>query len=167
MKTELRIPHPLYAAAVADLIRPHPLAAERVGFFSIALGKLATDHVLLLVNGYTSVPDGQYLDDQWVGARLGSEAIRAALQRVLDTGFGQLHVHLHDHDGIPYPSGTDARAMPPLIKSLAVAGPNCAHGAIVLSRDRAWAQVAAPGSPRLLGASAITVVGFPLRFLQR
>ncbi len=167
MKVEIRIAGPIYAAAIADLNGPHPFAAERVGFFSTALGKISPDHVLLLGHSYSSVPDAHYVDDPWTGACIGSDAIRASLQRVLSTGAGQLHVHIHDHYGHPRPSGTDLRDMPPLIKSLSVTGPNCAHGAIIFSRDRAWAQVAIPGSPRFVEAATVAVVGFPFLFLKR
>ncbi len=167
MKAEIRLIGSVYAAAIADLSRPHPFAAERVGFFSVALGKLAPDRLLLLGHGYTAVPDAYYLDDPWAGACIGPDAIRAAMQRILDTGSGQLHVHLHDHSGRPYPSRTDLRDMPALIKSLNVAGPTCAHGAIILSDDRAWAQVTVPDSRQLFDANSVIVVGFPLLFLNR
>jgi len=167
MKVEIRIAGSVYAAAIADLNRPHPFAAERVGFLSTAIGKISSDHVLLLGHSYSSLPDEHYVDDLRAGACIGSNAIRASLQRVLSTGSGQLHVHVHDHYGQPRPSATDLRDMPPLIKSLSVTGPNCAHGAIIFSRDRAWAQVAVPGSPRLVEATTVTVIGFPFLFLKR
>jgi len=167
MKADIRLLGSVYAAAIADLSRPHPVAAERVGFISVALGKLSPNHFLLLGHGYTAVPDAHYLDYPRAGACIGPDAIRAAMQRILDTGAGQLHVHLHDHSGRPRPSRTDLRDMPALVKSLNVVGPACAHGAIILSSDRAWAQVTVPDSRQLFDASAVTVVGFPLLFLNR
>lgn len=167
MKVDIRIAGSVYAAAIADLNRPHPFAAERVGFISTAIGKISSRQVLLLAHDYSSVPDDHYVDDPRTGACIGSNAIRASLQRVLSAGAGQLHVHIHDHYGQPGPSATDLRDMPPLIKSLSVTGPNCAHGAIIFSRDRAWAQVTVPGSPYLVEATSVTVIGFPLLFLKR
>lgn len=167
MKAEIRLLGSVYAAVVSDLSRPHPFAMERVGFLSVALGKLSRDHVLLLAYDYTPVPDQQYIEDPWAGACIGPDAIRAAMQRTLSSGSGQFHVHLHDHSGQPRPSSTDLRDMPPLLKSLGVAGPGSAHGAIILSRDGAWAQVAVPGSNKPIEASAVTIVGFPLLFLKR
>jgi hypothetical protein len=167
MNLHLRMPAELHVAARADLSRPHPFAAERVGFFSMATGRLGADDWLLLVNGYASVPDEHYLDDPWAGARIGPAAIRASLQRILDHGCGQLHVHLHDHKGLPGPSGMDAREMPALIRSMSVAGPACAHGALILSLDGAWAEICAPGRLETAQANQITVVGFPMLFLKR
>ena len=55
MKVEIRIPGSLYADAIADLTRSHPFAAERIGFFSVALGRLSAEHLLLLVNGFSPI----------------------------------------------------------------------------------------------------------------
>src|SRR5437660_1176754 len=41
MKTEVRFPGNVYSAARRDLARPHPFAAERVGFVAARLGTLA------------------------------------------------------------------------------------------------------------------------------
>jgi hypothetical protein len=167
MKVELRIPGQIYADALADLMRPHPFAAERVGFFSTAVGRLGDDGMIVLVTSYSVVGDQDYIDDPGAGARIGADAIRAVLQRILDHDCGQLHVHLHCHSGLPRPSRMDEREMPPLARSMGKVGLGHAHGAVILSRDRAWANVWAPGNVRPVLASKVTVVGFLFGFLCR
>src|SRR5581483_7393114 len=71
----------------ADLARPHPFAYERVGFISIRAAALA-DGLLLLADSYFPVPDEEYIDDPSVGAMLGQEAIRKALDLALLQGVG-------------------------------------------------------------------------------
>jgi hypothetical protein len=166
MKVQVRIPLALYEAARADLARPHPFAAERVGFFSTALGLSEGKHAFVLLTRYIPIPDEQYVNDPGAGARIGAAAIRTAIQRVLDEDSGQLHVHVHEHYGPPRPSLMDSRETPRLIESLAAAGPGSAHGAIILSQDGAWARIWLPGLARPLAASRISVVGAPLRFLS-
>ncbi len=165
MKVQVRIPAAVYEAARADLARPHAFAAERVGFFSAALGFPEERRAYVLLTRYVPIPDEQYVHDPGAGARIGTVAIREAIQRVLDEGSGQFHVHMHEHYGQPRPSFMDSRETPRLIESLAAAGPGSAHGAIILSRDSAWARVWAPGVERPVIASRITAVGSPLRFL--
>jgi hypothetical protein len=167
MKVDLRIPGALYTEALADLRRPHAFAAERVGFITVAIGRLSPSHVLLLAKRYSPVADEHYIDDPFAGARINSDAIRAALQRILDHGEGQLHVHIHEHRGLPMPSRMDSREMPPLLRSMAVTNAACAHGALIFSDDGAWAEVMASGPDGpLVEVDTITVVGFPLLFLK-
>ncbi len=167
MNIHIRIPQQLHDEAMSDLIRPHPFAAERIGFFSVTTGRLSSNMLVLHVGKYHPIPDQDYVDDQGVGARIGGDAIRGALQRILDTGAGQLHVHLHDHRGQPGPSWTDSRELPPLVKSMSVVDASCANGFLILSRDKAWAQIIAPNGSGLEVVNKITVVGFPVSFLNR
>ena len=167
MKVDLRIPGALYTEALADLRRPHAFAAERVGFFTVAMGRLSASHLMLLAKRYSPVLDEHYIDDPYAGARINADAIRASLQRILDDGDGQLHVHIHEHRGMPMPSGMDAREMPPLLRSMAVTNAACAHGALIFSQNGAWAEVLASGPDgQLIEVDTITVVGFPLLFLK-
>lgn len=166
MKIELRIPASVRVEALQDLGRPHPFALERVGFLETTTAQLGPQHHLVLITGYRAVPDDDYLDDASVGACLGSVAIRAAMQRVLDEGKGQLHVHLHDHAGPTGPSFTDRRGLPPVVRSLAAVGPAHASGYLIFSADSAWAELRVPGVTAPLLATKITSVGFPLLFLK-
>lgn len=136
-------------------------------FFSVAVGRIDPDRLLLLIPNYHTIPDEDYIDDPRAGARIGSAAIRAALQRILDCEFGQLHVHLHEHKGSPRPSTMDMRETPRLIESMVATDATRAHGAVILSHDSAWAKIWVPGIKQPVLATKITVVGFPFRFLQR
>lgn len=166
MKVEIRIPGAIRAEAMKDLARPHPFAFERVGFLATRTTLLGPDHHLVLVTGYHPVPDEHYVDDDSVGACIGGEAIRAAMQQVIDEGTGQVHVHLHDHTGPTGPSFTDRKGLPPVVRSLATVGPNQASGYLIFSADSAWAELQVPGSPTPVLATKITSVGFPLLFLK-
>ncbi len=166
MKIEIRIPDAVRAEAMKDLARPHPFAFERVGFLATKTVLLGPEHHLVLVTGYHPVPDEHYIDDDSVGACIGGEAIRAAMQRVIDDDKGQLHVHLHDHAGPTEPSFTDRKGLPPVVRSLATVGPNQASGYLIFSADSAWAELRIPGVTAPLPATKITSVGFPLLFLK-
>lgn len=166
MTVELRIPGAIRTEAMKDLARPHPFAFERVGFFATRTILLGSDHHLVLVTRYQPVPDDHYIDDNSVGACIGGDAIRAAMQRVIDEGKGQLHVHLHDHAGPTGPSLTDSKGLPPVVRSLATVGPSQASGYLIFSADSAWAEFRVPGALAPVLATKITSVGFPLLFLK-
>lgn len=165
MKIEIRMPSVLRAEAMADLMRPHPFAFERVGFLSSNCSWLAPDHIVVLLNKYHPVPNEHYLDDDDAGASIGSDSICDALARILQTGRGQFHVHLHEHRGIPRPSRVDLIGLPPMVRSFAVAAPSQASGYLILSEDSAWAEVSVPNHLRPLAATKITSVGFPFQRL--
>src|SRR5690349_3126014 len=78
LQVTLKIPRALFERAIADLRRPHPFAAERVGFFSTrtSLGK---NLVLIHCVAYHPVSDSNYLRDYSVGARINSDAILEAM----------------------------------------------------------------------------------------
>ncbi|MDP3071326.1 MAG: hypothetical protein Q8N18_13635 [Opitutaceae bacterium] len=166
MKVELRIPSTIRAEALKDLARQHAFAFERVGFLAATTTLLGLDHHLVLITDYHPVPDDHYIDDPSVGACIGGAAIRAAMQRVIDEGKGQLHVHLHDHAGPTGPSFTDRKGLPPVVRSLATVGPNQASGYLLFSSDSAWAELRVPGVAAPVLATKITSVGFPLLFLK-
>ena len=156
----------VYAEAVEELRRPHGFAFERVGFFSAATAELNANRTLILFTKYHAVPDKHYLRDRSAGAMIGTDAIRAAMQRVLDERLGQVHVHLHDHIGDPQPSRIDVRDTPRVVRSLSRVGPKQTSGYIILSDDGAWAELVLPGQNTPILASKITVSGFPFRFLK-
>ena len=157
----LRIPGPLLERMRADLERPHPFAEERIGFLSVATGRGHDGEWILLASGYDAVPDGQYVDDPRAGARISGQAIRAALQRVLDTGRGVLHVHLHAHEGMPRFSWMDRQEQPRLVQSLRVVGGRVPHGMLVLSNDRANAWIWLPDAEGPVVPEMISFVQHP------
>jgi len=89
------------------------------------------------------------------------------MQRVLTTGEGAFHVHIHGHTGTPGPSYVDKREIRPLIKSIRYAAPEAIHGSIILSSDRGFAEALLPGSSEFHPVKGITVVGFPTTLLAR
>ena len=114
MQLTLRIPKAVLDEAMGDLKRPHAFAYERVGFFRC---RPTSDAGLVVVSGYDTVPDGDYVEDPGAGACIGATAIQSALQRILTHNTGQIHVHWHEHDGPTGPSKTDLRDQPRLVGS--------------------------------------------------
>src|SRR5690349_14497242 len=100
MNTHLKIPGRLYDDMVQDLRRPHPFAAERVGFVFGRTASLSDGGRLVLLTRYHPIPDEHYIDDPAVGARIGPEAITWATQAVYygrTAKEGIFHLHLHGH----------------------------------------------------------------------
>src|SRR5688500_17842551 len=97
MSLRCRLLREMYVRSGDDLGRNHPFAYERVGFLSGKLGNRTSSESLILFTGYYPVPDEHYVDDPYSGARINADAIRDAMQRVLDSGEGLFHVHCHTH----------------------------------------------------------------------
>lgn len=165
MNITLRIPAMLRDDILADLRRSHPFAYERVGFMYCKQSCIPSGR-LLLAYKYIPTSDDRYIEDQAVGARFDSSAIRDAMQVALDETASVLHVHLHDHHGKPRMSGTDIREMQALMPCFVCLCPERMHGALVLSADAAVARVWGIDFPAE-GAfvTKITSVGSRLRFL--
>lgn len=159
MRPLLRIRRDLLDAIHADLSRPHPFAAERVGFLYCRCARSASS-CLSLATDYVPVADGDYIRDAWVGARIGGGAIRAAMQRVLDTGAGAFHVHRHEHRGSPWFSNIDLRGLAELVPPFAAVGPDAVHGGMVLSIDD-LSTITWVGGAKAPVAGLASVVGYP------
>ncbi|WP_020467993.1 hypothetical protein [Zavarzinella formosa] len=156
MPITIHLPRALHQAILADLRRPHAHAAERIGFL---YGRLATDSVpVILMTRYVPVPDEQYVVDHTVGARINGDAIRAAMQGVLDTGDGVFHTHMHEWSGRPSFSPTDDDELPNLIPAFRAVGRDQASGLFLLSPDSAIADVWLPSARGPERASQITLV---------
>lgn len=140
MKTIFRATKAFIEDAKRDLTRPHRFAAERVAFISIRAAYSA-DHLLLIAQGYHPVADDDYVDDSSVGALMGQEAIRKALEIALLQPVGMVHVHLHDHRGVPRYSRIDLREQVKFVPDFFKVRPEMPHGAIVLSRDHAIGRI--------------------------
>jgi len=168
--TLVKLTGALYGAILADLSRPHPFAAERVGF---ALGRLAKGrdgNRIVLLSRYHPVPDDQYIQDENVGARIGRHAITWAMQeayRGRPNGEGLFHVHVHDHRGAPAMSGTDRRELPEIVKGVQSVGRSAAHGIVVFSRDHGSAWGWLPGAGEAVPAASIAVIGAPVSVFAR
>ena len=140
MKVRFKITTALLAAIRSDLRRPHPFAYERVGFISAGLSAVG-DGFLVLACEYRPVADDDYLNDPTVGAMMGPDAIRKALQWALHDGGAMFHVHTHGGHGIPHFSGIDLHENAKFVPDFFKVAPQCAHGAIVLSDTAAHGLV--------------------------
>lgn len=120
----------------ADLVRPHRFADERVGFIAVRAAQ-GLQNLVLIAESYHPADDADYLPDPNVGAMLGSEAIRKALEIALLRPVGMLHVHMHFHSGRPRFSGLDMREFPKFVPDFFKVRKNMPHGALVLSKDYA------------------------------
>lgn len=166
MNLTVRIPRRLELAIRSDLGRPHPFAAERVGFVFARHNDLANSgNAIVLAESYEPVEDDNYIDDPTVGARINATVIRNVMQRALSTGEGAFHVHLHNHSGIPRLSPVDREELRPLMSSIRNASPNAVHGLFLLSSDAAYCEGVVPGAVDFEPAQRITCVGFPTKVL--
>lgn len=155
-----RIPRHVFAAMHADLRRAHPFAGERVGFLAVATGAGENGEHLLLAREYFSIPDHQYIRDDHAGARIGNDAIRWALQQILDSGLGLFHVHSHGGTDTPMFSGIDIAEQPRLVSSFCAAGPRVPHGMLLLSSDTANAWIWLPRAEASVVAAQVSIVGY-------
>lgn len=163
---QVRFPRAIYEQVRSDLARSHPYAAERIGFLSTALKIYKDGSCLLLVTDYCPVGDSEYIPDDKVGARIGSNAIRTVMQRIIDTQHGSFHVHMHGHNGIPSLSRIDHNELPRLVASLRNANPNLPHGIFLLSNDYCNCWVWLPGNEEPVSPDRITIVGYPFEFIN-
>ncbi|MGH2442612.1 MAG: hypothetical protein ACRDFX_05575 [Chloroflexota bacterium] len=122
-----------------DLRRPHAFASERVGFISVRADKTVSN-LLLIGEGYYPVADEDYVDDPTVGAMMGQEAIRKALNVALLNPVGMFHVHLHSHRGRPRFSPTDVREQRKFVPDFFKVRKH-PHGALVLSFNQQYGMV--------------------------
>ncbi len=153
-----------------DFVRPHPFAAERVGFASGRWGSLDGDARLILLTRYFSIPNDHYIEDPDVGARINSDAITAAMQAAYygrPKREGIFHVHLHQHRGETRPSKTDWCEIPKMMPGLQAVGRQGAHGIVILSNDHGSAWVWLPGREEPIAADRISVIGVPIRVFDR
>ena len=162
----LRIPRAIYERVRVDLDRPHPVAAERIGFAFGASGAAGND-LFIFLNRYEPVADENYIDDPTVGARINSASIRRAMQIALNSKAACFHIHAHGGRGVPAPSRTDREEITPIVKSLCQLNPNRPHGFIILSNDNAVAYALSGSSAKPTPVSRISIVGFPLAVLER
>jgi hypothetical protein len=153
----IQLPRTLYDEILADLRRPPSHAAERIVFL---YGQLTSGEVpLIAMTRCLSVQEEHYLVDYSVGARINGDAIRAAMQGVLDSGDGVFHTHLHERPGTPSFSAKDDEELPKLIPAFRAVNPTQATGLFLLSPDSAIADVWLPGAQGPERASRISIVG--------
>jgi hypothetical protein len=157
MKMIFRATDRFLDAVRRNLARPHSFAAERVGFISIRAAR-TRGSLVLLAEYYHSVADADYVNDPAVGAMMGQEAIRKALNIALLQPVGMIHVHMHEHRGRPGFSSIDRREQLKFVPDFFKVRPQMPHGAIVLSHDRAIGRVWL-GAETIVSISEFNTVG--------
>lgn len=123
-----------------DLTRAHPFAEERVGFISVKATR-AKDQLILLAQHYHVVADNDYLYDESVGAMVGQEGFRRALEIALLQDVGIIHVHQHLFPGRLWFSRLDLREQLKFVPDFFNVRPNMPHGAIVLGPHAAAGRI--------------------------
>ena len=136
MTVHLKIDGRLLDDVRQDLRRPHPFAHERVGFLTAGAADLG-NRLLLLVRGYTPIADEDYEIDRRVGAKIGSAAMRKAVQSAYRPAATLLHVHTHGGHGKPGFSGVDLNSANEFVPGFFETTPRMPHGLLVLSNDAA------------------------------
>lgn len=167
MNVAIKLTGKLYAEMIQDLMRPHPFAAERVGFVFGRMGSLGQ---LILLTHYHPVPDDYYVDDPTVGARIGTDAMTWAMQAVYQgrsTREGIFHVHLHGHKGNARMSAVDKHELPKLLPGFQSMDRAAAHGIIILSLNHGSGWVWLPGNKEPFQATSITVIGVPIALFEQ
>ncbi|MFC3784672.1 hypothetical protein GGR90_003041 [Sphingopyxis italica] len=145
-----------------DLKRRHPFAYERVGWITAGVSRIGEGSLFLLAQAYHPVEDADYVDDPSVGAMMGSEAIRKALQRSYQSRTAALHVHMHEHRGRPGFSGVDTRENAKFVPDFFNVAAHVPHGAIVLSADNMAGDLWLARGNGPLPITRFTAVGAPL-----
>ena len=124
----------------ADLSRPHPFADERVGFIAVR-ATAGAGHLVLLAENYYPIADHEYIRDPSVGALIGQEALRKALETALLQPVGMFHVHQHLFPGSLWFSHTDLREQQRFVPDFFKVRDAMPHGALVLSHTAAAGRV--------------------------
>lgn len=161
MKVIFKIPRPLWRIVHEDLSRPHPFAHERVAFLACKPAAL-TDGLLLLADQYLPVADDDYENVRGYGAMMGPGAIRKALQAAYRANVSMLHVHRHEHHGIPAFSPTDLAENPKFVPDFFKVRPKLPHGAIVMSHDEMAGEYWEPGAGKRSQFDQLSIVGRPV-----
>lgn len=160
MKASLKLCHDLLRGIHADLSRPHRYAAERVGFLACQLAR--TNYgICILGQNYLPVADDDYEDDPSVGAMMGSQAIRTALQYAYNHRTAMFHLHRHDHVGQPSFSSVDEREAAHFVPDFWKVAPGLPHGTLVLSHDRIHGKWWHPRTRSIQSIDEYVTVGFP------
>lgn len=135
MQLIVKLQADLLCSARADLQRPHAHALERVGFFIAKPAWLSSAAIALIVTAYFPVADEDYLQDDQVGASIGSAAMRKALQEAYRAKASLLHVHAHVGRGKPRFSNVDLASSQAFVPAFFNVIPDVPHGVLVLSDD--------------------------------
>lgn len=163
MTARLRITSGLWSRLHLDLSRTHAFAFERVGFLTCDSATLPAGGLLLLAQAWHPVEDLDYIDKPSVGACIGPRAFRKILQHAYGSPCTILHVHRHDHRGVPGFSRTDSLSMREFVPGFFNACRSRAHGALVLSLDAAAGALWLDATSDPVNVDSFQVLGRPIR----
>jgi hypothetical protein len=161
MRTLFRIERRLIDEIRADLTRPHAFAYERVGFIACRVGEIENGFTLL-AERYLPVADEDYEDDPRVGAMMGSAAIRKALQVAYRDQVSMVHVHQHEHRGVPRFSSIDLYESAKFVPDFFKVCKDVPHGTLVLSQDAMVGMAWNPSTRARCAMTELSVIGRPL-----
>lgn len=137
MNIHIKITEALLAQVRADLHRRHPFAFERVGFLTAGATCSDEGDILLLCRSYHPVADEDYEVSATVGAQIGSDAMRKAIEVAYPGKSALLHIHTHGGRGVPAFSKTDLVSGAQFVPGFFNALPRTPHGLLVLSNTSA------------------------------
>jgi len=163
VKTFFRIPQRLLDGVHADLSRPHAHALERVGFLACRVATVGEGGFALLAESYLPVADEDYEQRDDVGACINGTAIRKALQVAYNDRLSMVHVHRHEHRGVPRFSRLDLVEGAKFVPDFWKVKPAWPHGLVVLSQDAMAGLAWNPTTREPVPMTEMTVVGQPLR----
>jgi hypothetical protein len=166
MRTAFKLTRSLFTRALCDLRRPHPFAAERVGFFSCRVGSLKPSGWIVLAEDFHPIADEDYIEDHTVGAMMSADAIRKAMQVAMSNRCCMFHVHIHEHRGKPRFSAIDLSESAKFVPDFWHVCPQLVHGAIVVSANSMAGRCWHPHSRIPVPFSDFSVVGSPMWFLR-
>ena len=156
-----------FAARVRDnLLRPHAHAYERVAFIA-ARAAASEGELILLASAYHPVADEDYARDPDVGAQMSEAAIRKAMQIAWQSKCAIVHVHLHDHSGMPRFGRLDLEENERFMPEFFNAQPRMPHAALVLSRDAAAGRVWRERGTDPVDFDEVIEAGWPMRISRR
>jgi hypothetical protein len=136
---------------------------EGIGFVASKHKILKSEIIIVFIIDYYPIEDEFYINDPKVGARINSDAIREALQKIIDNKVGLFHTHYHSFARY-YPefSSTDLTDNPEIVKSFGYTDKSQIHGMFVLGPNGVNALLKLPGSGELIRPTKIVVVGYPM-----
>jgi len=135
-----------------------------VWFLVCRAASLVPDGVAVFAHDYRPVEDEDYVDDASVGAMMGPNAIRKALEFALNNKAGMFHVHVHEHIGRPRFSRVDFRESAKFVPDFWNVRPEMPHGALVASKDSVYGLCWYPGKPAPIEIDEFVMVGSPMVF---
>jgi hypothetical protein len=163
MKIHIKITEALMAQVRSDLHRRHAFAFERVGFLTAGATRSRDGDILLLCRSYHPVADEDYEASATVGAQIGSDAMRKAIEVAYPSKSALLHIHTHGGRGVPAFSRTDLVSGAQFVPGFFNALPRTPHGLIVLSNTSAKGLVWMAKNAKPQYVDGFTQVGRPVQ----